>query len=65
MPFLVPNYSKIYVIDPKGFNQEGCLSFDAKELIVDEEIDDVIFCFSIYGSGRRIIWKCLTDLLLK
>lgn len=65
VPFLVPNYSMIYVIDPKGFNQEGSLSFDAKKLIKDEEIDDVIFCFSIYGSGRKIIRDSLSDLFLK
>jgi hypothetical protein len=65
VPFLVPNYSKIYVADPKGFNQEGCLTFDVKTLIRDEEIDDVIFCFSIYGSGRRIIQSNLYSLLLE
>jgi hypothetical protein len=65
VPFLVPNYSKIYVIDPKGFNQEGSLSFDAKKLIEDEEIDDIVFCFSIYGSGRTIIQNGLTDLFLR
>jgi hypothetical protein len=65
VPFLVPNYSTIYVIDPKGFNQEGCLSFDAKTLIKDEGIEDVIFCFSIYGSGRSIIQNTLTSLLLE
>ena len=65
VPFLVPNYSSIYVIDPKGFNQEGCLAFDAKTLIKDEEIEDVIFCFSIYGSGRNIIQNTLYSLLLE
>lgn len=65
VPFLVPNYSKIYVIDPKGFNQEGSLSFDAKELIREEEIDDVVLCFSIYGSGRKVIQNGLTDLFLR
>lgn len=65
VPFLVPNYSMIYVIDPKGFNQEGCLAFDAKTLIKDEEIEDVIFCFSIYGSGRNIIQNTLYSLLLE
>jgi hypothetical protein len=65
VPFLVPNYSKIYVIDPKGFNREGSLSFDAKKLIKDEEIDDVVLCFSIYGSGRKVIQNGLTDLFLR
>lgn len=65
VPFLVPNYSTIYVIDPKGFNQEGCLAFDAKTLIEDEEIEDVIFCFSIYGSGRNTIQNTLESLLLE
>lgn len=64
VPFLVPNYSTIYVIDPKGFNLEGCPVFDAKTLIREEEIDDVIFCFSIYGSGRSIIHNALGSLLL-
>ncbi len=65
VPFLVPNYSSIYVADPKGFNQEGSLTFDIKPLIKDEEIDDVIFCFSIYGSGRYIIQSTLSSLLLE
>ncbi len=62
--FLVHNYSLIYVIDPKGFNNEGSLEFDAKTLIADEEIDDVLFCFSIYGSARDIIRDSLAYLLL-
>jgi hypothetical protein len=65
VPFLVPNYSKIYVIDPKGFNTEGALDFDAKTLISDENIDDIIFCFSIYGSGRSIIQNGLESLFLR
>lgn len=65
IPFLVHNYSLVYVIDPKGFNNEGCLDFDAKKLINEEGIDDVLFCFSIYGSGRKIIRDSLTSLLLK
>jgi len=65
VPFLVHNYSLIYVIDPKGFNNEGCLDFDAKVLINDEGIDDVLFCFSIYGSGRKIIQDSLESLLLR
>ncbi len=65
VPFLIPNYSKIYVIDPKGFNIEGALDFDAKTLIRDENIDDIIFCFSIYGSGRGIIQNGLESLFLR
>ncbi len=65
IPFLVHNYSVVYVIDPKGFNNEGCLDFDVKTLIKEEKIDDVIFCFSIYGSARKIIRDSLTSLLLK
>ncbi len=65
VPFLVPNYSKIYVIDPKGFNQKDSPDFDAKRLIRDEEIDDIVLCFSIYGSGRSIIQNALSDLFLK
>jgi hypothetical protein len=55
----------IYVIDPKGFNNEGCLEFDAKELIREEGVEDVLFCFSIYGSGRKIIRDSLEGLLLR
>jgi len=65
VPFLVHNYSLIYVIDPKGFNNEGSPDFDAKTLIEDEGIEDVLFCFSIYGSGRKIIRDSLKSLLLK
>jgi hypothetical protein len=65
IPFLVHNYSLIYVIDPKGFNNEGGPVFDAKELINEEGIEDVLFCFSIYGSGRKIIRDSLKGLLLR
>lgn len=65
IPFLVHNYSLIYVIDPKGFNNEGSLDFDAKPLIEEEGIDDVVFCFSIYGSARQIIRDGIKSLLLK
>ena len=65
IPFLAHNYSLIYVIDPKGFNNEGCLEFDAKELIREEGVEDVLFCFSIYGSGRKIIRDSLEGLLLR
>jgi len=65
VPFLVHNYSLIYVIDPKGFNNETSPGFDAKELINEEGIEDVLFCFSIYGSGRKIIRDSLAGLLLQ
>jgi hypothetical protein len=65
IPFLVHNYSLIYVMDPKGFNNEGGPVFDAKDLINEEGIEDVLFCFSIYGSGRKIIRDSLESLLLR
>ena len=65
IPWLVPNYSQIYIIDPKGFNSSGKQTYDAKVLIQEENIDDVIFCFSIYGSGRQSIITDVRNLFLK
>jgi hypothetical protein len=65
IPWLVPNYSQIYIIDPKGFNNSGKQAYDAKVLIQEENIDDVIFCLSIYGSGRQSIINDVRNLFLK
>lgn len=42
IPFLTSHYSKIYVIDPREFNQEGKPSLDLRELAKQYEIDDLI-----------------------
>lgn len=65
VPFLVPNYSKIFILDPRGFNREGAPKFDAKTLIEEEKIDDVIILLAIYDGGRKTIQDSLTNLLLK
>ena len=42
LPFLTSHYSKIYVIDPREFNQEGKPSLDLISYVQEREIDDVI-----------------------
>ena len=41
-PFLTSHYSKIYVIDPREFNQEGKPSLDLRELVKEYPVDDLI-----------------------
>lgn len=42
IPFLTSHYSKIYVIDPREFNQDGKPSLDLRELTEKYPIDDLI-----------------------
>lgn len=42
IPFLTSHYSKIYVIDPREFNQEGKPSLDLRELVKEYPVDDLI-----------------------
>jgi len=42
LPFLTSHYSKIYVIDPREFNQDGKPSLDLISYVQEREIDDVI-----------------------
>ncbi len=42
LPFLTSHYSKIYVIDPREFNQDGKPSLDLISYVDQHEIDDVI-----------------------
>ena len=42
IPFLTSHYSKIYVIDPREFNQEGKPSLDLTELVKEYPVDDLI-----------------------
>ena len=42
IPFLTSHYSKIYVIDPREFNQDGKPSLDLTELVKEYPIDDLI-----------------------
>ena len=48
VPFLIPHYSTIYVIDPRHY--EGTLS----EFTKDKEIDDVIFLANISTTRNYI-----------
>jgi len=42
VPFLTSHYSKIVVIDPRKFNQEGMPSLDLKAFAAQEDVDDLL-----------------------
>lgn len=42
LPFLTSHYSKIFVIDPREFNQDGKPSLDLISYVEQHDIDDVI-----------------------
>jgi len=42
VPFLTSHYSKIVVIDPRKFNQEGMPSLDLKAFAAQEGVDDLL-----------------------
>ena len=42
LPFLTSHYSKIYVIDPREFNQDGKPSLDLISYVEEHQVDDVI-----------------------
>ena len=58
LPFLTSHYSKIYVIDPREFNQDGKPSLDLISYVQEREVDDVIlvnYTFMI-NSAKYIKW---------
>lgn len=58
VPFLIPHYSTIYVIDPRHYN--GTLS----EFTSDKEIDDVVFIANI-STTRNYIYIDAMERLIK
>ncbi len=57
VPFLIPHYSKIYVIDPRHY--EKSLS----EFSQDKEIDDVLFICNISVTRNDVFIAALENLL--
>ena len=58
LPFLTSHYSKIYVIDPREFNQDGKPSLDLISYVQEREVDDVIlvnYTFMI-NSTKYVRW---------
>ena len=58
LPFLTSHYSKIYVIDPREFNQDGKPSLDLISYVQEREIDDVIlvnYSFMI-NNAKYVKW---------
>ena len=58
VPFLIPHYSTIYVIDPRHY--DGTLS----EFTSDKEINDVIFIANI-STTRNYIYIDAMESLIK
>lgn len=57
VPFLIPHYSKIYVIDPRHYN--GTLS----EFTANKKIDDVIFIANISTTRNSVYIESMEDLI--
>ena len=58
LPFLTSHYSKIYVIDPREFNQDGKPSLDLISYVDEHQVDDVIlvnYSFMI-NSAKYVKW---------
>ena len=58
LPFLTSHYSKIYVIDPREFNQDGKPSLDLISYVQERDVDDVIlvnYTFMI-NSTKYVRW---------
>lgn len=58
VPFLTSHYSKIFIIDPREFNQDGKPSLDLISYVQEHEIDDVIlvnYPFMI-NNAKYIKW---------
>ena len=58
VPFLIPHYSTIYVIDPRHY--DGTLS----EFTSDKQIDDVVFVANI-STTRNYIYIDAMESLIK
>lgn len=63
LPFLTSHYSKIYVIDPREFNQDGKPSLDLAQYVQEREVDDVILVNYAYAINNAKYVKWLNRLV--
>lgn len=63
LPFLTSHYSKIYVIDPREFNQDGKPSLDLASYVEEREVDDVILVNYAYAINNAKYVKWLNRLV--
>ena len=63
LPFLTSHYSRIYVIDPREFNQDGKPSLDLAEYVAEREVDDVILVNYAYAINNAKYVKWLNRLV--
>lgn len=63
LPFLTSHYSRIYVIDPREFNQDGKPSFDLASYVAEREVDDVILVNYAYAINNAKYVKWLNRLV--
>ena len=63
LPFLTSHYSRIYVIDPREFNQDGKPSLDLAEYVTEREVDDVILVNYAYAINNAKYVKWLNRLV--
>lgn len=63
LPFLTSHYSKIYVIDPREFNQDGKPSLDLAAYVQERDVDDVILVNYAYAINNAKYVKWLNRLV--
>ncbi|MBP3633889.1 MAG: hypothetical protein J6J43_04880 [Oscillospiraceae bacterium] len=63
LPFLTSHYSRIYVIDPREFNQDGKPSLDLAAYVAEREVDDVILVNYAYAINNAKYVKWLNRLV--
>lgn len=63
LPFLTSHYSRIYVIDPREFNQDGKPSLDLAQYVAEREVDDVILVNYAYAINNAKYVKWLNRLV--
>ena len=63
LPFLTSHYSRIYVIDPREFNQDGKPSLDLASYVREREVDDVILVNYAYAINNAKYVKWLNRLV--
>jgi len=63
LPFLTSHYSRIYVIDPREFNQDGKPSLDLAAYVAERDVDDVILINYAYAINNAKYVKWLNRLV--
>ena len=62
VPFLTSHYSKIIVIDPREFNQDGKPSLDLADFAAGQGIDDLIVINYPYMINSKAFVRYLNAL---